>query len=268
MKTGIVFEIHQSKAIIMKTDGEFLTVPAAKDWKIGDVVTIQEQKSIKFLASRKLLVLAASLLFLALGGFYGGKIYFTRAALISLDVNPSIEIEINRFGRILSVYAKNDEGETILESAKMKNRAYEDAMLTLFQQEELKIYFQPESYVYLTVQAEDEKLEQELLNQMENYKTAIQAHHDTITVEYCSVESELVEQAHEHGLTAGKYKILMELAELDPGIDLSEYAHHSVGDLVETMQEKCSESTDSSDDLQSEDDWQEDMEHDHHGFGH
>ena len=262
MKRGIVFEIHQSRATILKADGEFLSVPASEEWKPGDIVLLKEPRLKKFMSSYKLLATAAVFVLVVLAGFFGSNLYFTKTALISLDVNPSIEIGINRFGRIISVDAKNDEGEAILESLKIKNQDYADAIPDLLEQEELASYFEQESYVYLTVQADDVSMKQQLLNQMERYKADIQSHHDQIIVEYSSVESGMVEQAHAHGVTAGKYKMLLELAKLDSEFEFSEYSHHSVGDLMETIQEKCLSNFGNV--PQSE----EDHGHSHHEEGH
>ena len=50
---------------------------------------------------------AVCLLFFMVGGHW---LYFTPTARISIDVNPSIELEINRFDKVVSVDAYNDDG--------------------------------------------------------------------------------------------------------------------------------------------------------------
>lgn len=58
---------------------------------------------------------AACLVLIALASG-GGYVFFTPTAYISIDINPSLELGINRFDRIVSVEGYNAEAEELLES--------------------------------------------------------------------------------------------------------------------------------------------------------
>ncbi len=66
---------------------------------------------------------AALLLAIGITGYSWTK---TPVSYISIDVNPSIELSLNRFGRVVSATAFNAEGRKILETLSLKatNRAY------------------------------------------------------------------------------------------------------------------------------------------------
>ena len=48
---------------------------------------------------------------LALMVFGGGWLYFTPTLEISIDINPSIELGVNRFDRVVSVTGYNEDGQ-------------------------------------------------------------------------------------------------------------------------------------------------------------
>src|SRR5699024_6725608 len=58
---------------------------------------------------------AACLLLLTTVSAGGAWVYLTPDAYISIDINPSLEFGINRFGRIVSVESFNDDGQDLAE---------------------------------------------------------------------------------------------------------------------------------------------------------
>jgi len=132
LKTGIVFQINGRKAILLKPDGSFVSVPARSDWQVGETVPISQPiktRRTSFLAA------AACLALVVLGGFGLNRFYASPVALISLDVNPSIELSVNRLNRITAFTALNDEGTEILAEANIKNERYQgvvDSSIALY----------------------------------------------------------------------------------------------------------------------------------------
>jgi len=53
---------------------------------------------------------------LAALGFGGWNVYFTETAYINRELNPSIEIGVNRFDRVISENALNNDGQEVLDS--------------------------------------------------------------------------------------------------------------------------------------------------------
>ena len=73
--------------------------------------TIYKKKRRVHPAVRALPALAACLLLtLCLGG---GYLYFVPTAYISVDINPSLELRVNRFDRVVDVEAYNEDGQAL-----------------------------------------------------------------------------------------------------------------------------------------------------------
>ena len=78
----------------------------------------------------------------------GGWVYLTPTAYLSVDVNPSLELGINRFGTVVRVDAYNADGETLAQSLQARFRGYEDVVEELL---ELDVVNAPGATLTLTV---------------------------------------------------------------------------------------------------------------------
>src|SRR5699024_12320720 len=66
-----------------------------------------------FRSTKRALIPAIACLFLL---FFGGRwLFFTPTATISMDINPSIELNVNRFNQVIGVQSYNDDGEKLLD---------------------------------------------------------------------------------------------------------------------------------------------------------
>ena len=63
----------------------------------------------KKLAYKKIVPAVACFLFLMIC-FSGYRLYFTQTSVISIDINPSFELNLNRFNRVIYINHYNDDG--------------------------------------------------------------------------------------------------------------------------------------------------------------
>ncbi|MDR2933153.1 MAG: hypothetical protein LBV27_08610 [Oscillospiraceae bacterium] len=225
---GIVFRIGGANAVVMLTGGNFVNTRAKSGWQVGDVVTVSRQTR-----SRKMWAVLAACFALAISlGFGGYTLYYSQETLVSIDVNPSIELGINRFDRVISVTARNPEAGRIINAAPVKNMKYTDAVAALVSGGGLDPYLASDAFMLFTVQTKNaDKQEALLSNLQEAADAAVLPHHQNLNTEYYAVDAQTVSNAHRHGMTAGKYSILMELQQVAPEIDISEYSHCSIDEI-------------------------------------
>lgn len=232
MRAGMVVDIKEKKAVVLVSGGNFVTVPAKKGWQRGDMVSLSDP----FLNLRQIRMMAACFLLVVLCSSGGLGMYYTKAAYVSVDVNPSIELELNRFDRVISVKAWNKEGEEVLEKLSLKNQNYQSALKEILNQETVDGYLKQRSDVVLAVFAKDDKKESAL------YQGAQSAANDELErygrlegSEVHIVDRELVHAAHSCGVSAGKYLYVRELKELKPEIDVENYCHRSIGQIKQQI---------------------------------
>lgn len=106
---GIVAEIRGNQAAILLEDGRFLRTRNA-GYAPGQRVVLRRQ------APRALMAIAAALV-VTLGLSGAGWAMLTPYATVSIDVNPSVTLTLNRFFRVLSVEAADDDGAALAAAA-------------------------------------------------------------------------------------------------------------------------------------------------------
>ena len=165
-----------------------------------------------FRRTRILAALAACLVLVALGA--GGAAWaLLPSAYVAIDVNPSLELGINRIDRVASTEAFNDDGVAVLAAADVDGMTYEDAMDAI--DDALKAYRSENSAVRVTIVCDDEARASTL--------ETVGAHcldRDGTGNVTCSHASEDEHHAaHDAGLGLGKYRVYQEL--LDAGVEIT-----------------------------------------------
>lgn len=170
---------------------------------------------------------AAACFAVVLAGVGGYQVYFTPTSAISIDVNPSMEMEINRFDRVIGVQTY---GEDIpwQEMPKLQYLDYADAVEQLLDWDVMAPYLQEEDMMSISVIGKDEAQQDEMLSRIE---TCTQGKNVT-----CHAgNAELVEDAHHAGMSFGKYQVFLELQELDTGITVEEVQDMTMRQLRERL---------------------------------
>ncbi len=171
--------------------------------------SLKQRTAGRVLSKRKRIPLALKILpvatAVAIAVFAG--LFFIPYSFISIDINPSIELEANTFGIVINVSAVNEDAVDIVESADVWGMSYTDAIDTIASTDEFSGY--SDSPAEITVISPSSEMIDEI-NQTEFVSQG--------NVTCYSSGSELKEQADELGISFGKYRSYLELLELNPGV--------------------------------------------------
>jgi hypothetical protein len=154
----------------------------------------------------------ACLAFMVLG-FGGWNFYMVPVSAISVDVNPSIELGVNRLDRVVSVKGYNEDGKALAASVELKNLNYSDALDVLLSSETMQPYRANDGLVSITVIGNTEQKSEEM-----RARIAACGYAAAPNVECRCGNREEVEIAHASGLSFGKYRAYLELQALDPSV--------------------------------------------------
>lgn len=170
-------------------------------------------------------LMAAACLAVVLVTLGGWRAYFTPAAVISVDINPSVELEVNRFDRVLSLEGRNDDGEALAAELSVRFRDYRTALEEILSSsavtdcldrgEELSI-----AVVDLTGHGADE-----VLSGVEACAAAAPGTH-CYAADYGDVSD-----AHSCGLSYGKYSAYLALHALDPTVTAEEVREMTMSEI-------------------------------------
>ncbi len=192
--------------------------------------------------------------FILFGGYW---IYFTPVAQISIDINPSIEMSINRFDQVIFVNDFNEDGQKLSKALDIKYKNYTDAIEQILHHDTVTALLSDNEIMTITVSGPDGQQSSKIFSGVE----ACAAEQNNTHCYF--VSSEEVSKAHEMGLSCGKYRAFLEFQLLDPNITPEMIQKMTMKEIRERMDRL---SAGEKDDISSHADWE--SEHHGHGGGH
>lgn len=162
----------------------------------------------------------------------GYTAYRIPAFAISIDVNPSIELGVNCFNKVVSVDTFNEDGYTVMADVDVYNLNYQDALERILSDEDMEEYITQGQPIAVAVFGKNEDKNNEMLDNV----SACTASYANI---HCSSgNSKEVAAAHEAGMSCGKYKAFLELQELDPDVkaeDIQGLTMRQIWDMIDEL---------------------------------
>lgn len=186
----------------------------------------------------RLIAVCASLLLLLVGGGTFYRIYAAPSAYIDMDINPSIELTVNRFGRVIDASAYNEEGVAVIRDVRVNRRGYEAAVAALLEAMIADGYVERDGLVSVTVQADDARREEELVNGVrEAVSGALSSHHVKAAADVFAVTQEIKSCAYDHHISPAKYLAISELQAVDETATYENCADHSIRQIRKRTRE-------------------------------
>jgi hypothetical protein len=164
----------------------------------------------------------AACLLLTMGSLW---LYFTPAAYISVDVNPSLELTVNRFDRVIALDGCNDDGTALAQTLHVRFLDYQEALARVRDSDVITACLSRDEALSITVAGTDEARTAEMLAQV----SACAA--DRGAADCRAADLETAEAAHGQGLTCGKYQMLLALQALDPEITAEDVRERTMSQL-------------------------------------
>lgn len=132
----------------------------------------QESKPKRFF-SRKILSLVASSLMLLIVLTTFTVWEFTPTKILTIDINPGFEININRFNRVVSITAVNEDAEPMLDDLTFWHKSPEKVLKNIYDVASLKGYAETDSAMLISLNSNDEVLVSRLSSEADelNIKT-------------------------------------------------------------------------------------------------
>ena len=143
---------------------------------------------------------------------YGSRLYFDTVSTISIDINPSIELGINTFDRVISVHAYNEDGSALMQNMDLRFLKCEDALEKIVSSEAVSALLTQEEVLAITVVGEDEAANETLCARLQHHIS------NNENAQYYSASPQDVDEAHGCGLSYGKYLAYQEALKQDSNL--------------------------------------------------
>lgn len=178
---------------------------------------------------------------LLLLGFSGYALYAAPVSAVSVDVNPSIELGVNRFGFVVAVEAYNDDGSALAEAVSLKHKSYPDALDALLASDAMQPYLSRGALVSIEVIGRTDAESERMRERIDACEFA-----DASYVECRCGSRALVDDAHEARLSFGKYRAYLELHALDPDVTVEQVRTLSMREIHDRIEALCDAPQDGS----------------------
>ena len=186
------------------------------------------------------LAIALCVLLLFIGG--SGFVYSRPIHAISVDINPSLELGINCFNRVVTVEGFNDEGTALADTLDLKHKSYDDAIDTLMACDTVNQCLAEDELVSITVAAANDNASEQML------ATVSGCHGMNRSNISCHAHRNIDPQAAHHaGLSIGKYQAYLSLQAVDPSITPEDVQAMSMRD-IQNHHDACCNHSDTTDD--------------------
>jgi len=217
MKKGIVMEINDAFLTLLTPEGEFLHARRQdQPYAIGEEIHFFPIESVKttnrFNKLKNVFKLksawALMALFIFLGSFFpmyqNNKAY----AYMSIDVNPSIELGINKKMQVIQINGFNKEGKKIISRLNDWNKKdVSELTQTILAEIQKEGFLKNDEHVIISTartNAPDVKIEKKLQENIKEIKASVSKQKIELIV-LKATEKER-EKAHKLGITSGKYQ--------------------------------------------------------------
>ena len=157
-----------------------------------------------------------------------------------MDINPSVELGVNAFDKVISVEAYNEDGKKILEGTNLINYDIDNAVSTMVSNAISEGYINKDgsSAIEITTSTNKENIANKLEKSLKDVTNETLNSNDVdANIQTENVALSRRDEARELGITPGKLNLIQKLQELDPTINIENYKDSSVKNIQEKTKE-------------------------------
>lgn len=166
----------------------------------------------------------------------GAGVWFMPSASISVDINPSIALQINALDRVIALEGRNTDGIELVKDIDVTGMTYDDAMQRILLSRGMEPYLAEGSQITITVAGgSSDAHAEEMLSRVlcRAYNIA-----DRDNVLYCQVDWGTVKAANAVNLCIPRYLAWQNLRKNDPSVtpdDVREIPKETIRELAQII---------------------------------
>lgn len=159
--------------------------------------------------------------------FFTITTYITPVAAISIDSNASIQIEVNKFNRVISV-STYDNTNNLIQSLNLKHMDYNTAVDMIINELEHEGLISDSSYLNIAISTKDNTMSSHFLDNIEDEYGGKYQYLNCMTYDTTNQNN-----AKQHHMSIGKYQEILELQKENPNITIDEFKGMSMQEIKE-----------------------------------
>ncbi|GAE89280.1 anti-sigma factor domain-containing protein [Acetivibrio straminisolvens] len=245
--TGVILKLESDRAIVLTDGFDFMELKLKPGMQRGQHVIFDETDlySAGFITKYKNIIRPFSALAAAAAVFL--VIFFSlrfasisqEYAYIDLDINPSLELVINKKETIINAKALNNDAKSILDEADPKDMLLYDALSKILDISKKKGYINSDNNIVLfsaSISSNEDNASERDKGIQEIISTLKDAAEDAgVTFQIIPSTEEDRQRALEQSLSMGRYAIYTKAAEEGINLDLEDARNLSVSEILSKL---------------------------------
>lgn len=207
---GIVVEKNNENAVLLLSDGTFKTVKTTDELQIGTITTINITKNAPLFYFKKVAPMIAAVFLVVFFGV-GAYSWTKPVQYIGIDINPSLELVLNRFDRIIETKPLNEDGRRLLGTVDIQMKKYDHGIDAVIESAKEMGYLADETDVLISISSSDSNRRQ---------KTQAQIEAKITKAEVLTFDEEEHDMTVSEGVSPGKSRMITKV--LESGTNLTE----------------------------------------------
>lgn len=145
----------------------------------------------------------------------GLGIWHIPVTTIGLDVNPSVELQVNGLDRVIRLRGRNDDGDQLTAGLDVAGMPYDEAIQRILVSDEMAPYLENGSTFLITISGSENDHTQQMLNNVVCRAYALAEEENVFCIR---VDSATARAAQSVGLSVARYQAWQILMQEDPKI--------------------------------------------------
>lgn len=160
--------------------------------------------------------------------FFSVTAYITPVAAISIDSESSLQIEVNKFNRVISVTAYDDKTNELIQSLNLKHLDYYTAVDKVINELEEENLIDNSSYLNIAISTKDNNMSDTFLDNIEDEYGQKYQH-----LKCMNPDTNSQNEAKRLQMSIGKYQEITEIQKDNPNINIDEIKGMSMQEIKE-----------------------------------
>ena len=249
---GTIIEISNKKTYVFTMDCSVVTLRTRDEYILGQQVNFTKRDKypeLVHISSMKTLAIAAAFVLLITSTVTTASILQKHdqsgfdtvpTALVSVDINPSIEISINKEEEIVAVQAKNDDGTLLLSDLDLTHKKLVDGVNEIIAAAKEKGYINESKKVILVSAAPYDSAgtdtSSEYAEQLKNILGKLEAENDSADLLTVYIDdSTIIKEAKGNNLSIGKELLYQYAQTHEAPLTAEEIRSTSLSDLLDKL---------------------------------
>ncbi len=234
---AVIVDIKGKYAIALSEQGEFIKIRNSKKYRVGCETNVSTVVQFNAISPARIASIAAAFFIVVGLGCYS---YAMPYAYVSMDINPSVELAVNIYDRIIGAEGLNEDGERLLSSGGYKNKKLSDGVEALIDSAVKEEYLKENqaNAVVLSVSSKDQDKAEKIGKEIES-KVAEELMTSKIETELVIENTTLEkhEDARMMGISPGKLSLIGKLIDEKPELKVQDLKDAPVKQIMKSIKE-------------------------------